>query len=371
MNRHERSKMLMRDAGAFIHQRVFSQILMSCYDAPEPPDLTEQTKMSSEIAREQLGLSREQLAWAREQDRMNRDTLNRVLDIQLPAMRDQFDNAREDRQRYEEVYRPLEDNLITEFQNYDSPGRRMEERGRAIADVSSTFDAARRNALQRLESYGIDPSQTRNMALDIGVRTQQAAAQAGAANAADQRVDNTARALRADALNIGRGLPSQVAQSYGQSVAAGQAGVGGANATTGTSAGALSSSLGFSGQALQGIGQSAGIASQGYQNQLAGYNANAAAQGNLMGGIGGLVGLGMGLADGGMPINPAGPVDEGPTDGSGIDDQVPARLSVGEYVIPADVVQIKGREFFDKLVQKYHTPAEKQEQMRCALPIGG
>ena len=371
MNRYKRSSLLMRDAGAFAAQRVLSRVLMSCYDAPAPPDLTEQTEASAEIAREQLGLSREQMAWAREQDRMNRDTLGRVLDIQLPAMRDQFDNAREDRQRYEDVYRPLEDNLVRDFQNYDSPERRMEERGRAVADVSSTFDAARRNALQRLESYGIDPSQTRNLALDIGVRTQQAAAQAGAANAADQRVDNTSRALRADALNIGRGLPSQVAQSYGQSVAAGQAGVGGAAATTGAGVNALSSSLGFSGQALQGMGQSAGIASQGYQNQLGGFNANAAAQGNLMGGVGGLVGLGMGLADGGMPLDPLGAVDEGPTDGSGIDDQVPARLSVGEYVIPADVVEIKGREFFDKLVQKYHTPAAKQEQMPRAIPVGG
>jgi hypothetical protein len=343
-----------------------------CCKAPKPPDLSELTRVSEEIAREQLGLSREQFDWAREQDRMNRETLNRVLDVQLPAMEDQFRNAREDRQRYVDVYRPLEDNLIGEFQSYDSPERRQQERGRAIADISTSFDAARRNALQRLESYGIDPSQTRNRALDLSMRTQQAQAQAAAANAADQRVDNTARALRADALNIGRGLPSQVAQSYGQSIAAGQAGVGGANATTGTSTGALSSSLGFSGQALQGVGQAANIASQGYQNQLAGFGAQQRVNSNLASGLGGLVGLGLNLADGGMPLDPVGPVTQGPTDGSGIDDQVHAKLSVGEYVIPADVVAAKGREFFDKLLQKYHTPAAQQEQqVRRALPVGG
>jgi hypothetical protein len=343
---------------------------MCAPDPPAPPDLGPSAQASEEIARIQAQTAREQLDWARQQDTMNRSTLNQVLGIQIPAMQDQFDNAREDRQRYEDVFRPIEDNLVTEFQNYDTPERRMEERGRAMADVTSTFDASRRNALQRLESYGVDPSQTRNFALDIGVRTQQAQAQAAAANSADRRVDDTGRALRADAINIGRGLPSQVASSYGQSVAAGQAGVGGANATTGTSAGALQSGLGFSGQALQGYGQGANIMSQGYQNQMQQYGAQANNAANLAGGLGGIAGMAMGLADGGMPTD--GMVDEGPTDGSGIDDQVDAKLSVGEYVIPADVVMTKGREFFDKLVEKYHTPAKVQEQqpMQRALPVG-
>lgn len=55
-------------------------------------------------------------------------------------------------------------------------------------------------------------------------------------------------------------------------------------------------------------------------------------------------------------------VSQGASDGTGIDDQVPARVSVGEYVIPADVVHHKGKEFFDKLISKYHTPADQQRQ---------
>lgn len=55
-------------------------------------------------------------------------------------------------------------------------------------------------------------------------------------------------------------------------------------------------------------------------------------------------------------------ISQGASDGSGIDDQVPAKVSVGEYVVPADVVHAKGKEFFDKLIQRYHTPAEQQRQ---------
>lgn len=39
-----------------------------------------------------------------------------------------------------------------------------------------------------------------------------------------------------------------------------------------------------------------------------------------------------------------------------IDGHRPAALTSGEYVIPAEVVKIKGTEFFDKLVQKYMNP---------------
>ena len=65
-------------------------------------------------------------------------------------------------------------------------------------------------------------------------------------------------------------------------------------------------------------------------------------------------------ANGGSPQGTF--VSQGASDGSGIDDQVPAKVSVGEYVIPADVVHAKGKEFFDKLVQRYHTPAHVQRQ---------
>jgi hypothetical protein len=62
--------------------------------------------------------------------------------------------------------------------------------------------------------------------------------------------------------------------------------------------------------------------------------------------------MGLGYANGGKVHGPGGPVD----------DKVPAMLSDGEYVIPADVVKAKGIEFFDKLKDKYHTPAVLQRR---------
>lgn len=339
-------------------------------------------------------ISKEQLAWAREQDVKNRAVLDQVLGVQLPAMQEQADNAREDRQRYEDVFRPLEDNLIQDFQSFDSAGRRGMERGRAAADVTSSFDAARRNALQRLEGFGIDPSQTRNAALDIGVRSQQAAATAGAMTNATRNVEDKARALRADAVNLGRGGLSNVASSYGQAVQAGNSGVSGANQTAATGGANMGNPTAWGGMAQSGYGGAANITNQGFQNQMASMQMSNANSANAWSTGLGIAGMAMGMADGGHVRRAlpgyadgeeptVGYIADGPGDGSGIDDRAPmkiinpktgeveeeARVSTEEYIIPADVVRIKGVEFFDRIVEKYHKPAvEQRAEMRRALP---
>lgn len=340
---------------------------MCCQSPPKAPDLGPTAEASEEIARMQQQTAREQLEWAREQDANNRALLQEVLDVQLPTMRAQFEQAQSDRQRYVDIFRPFEDRFAAEAEAYDSPERRERAMGGAIADVNTQFDAQRRNALQRLESYGVDPSQTRNAALDIGVRTAQAAAQAGAATGAKNRVEDTGRALRSDVINMGRGALSNAAGFYGQAVGSGGAAQQGALNTTQTGAGAIQSSLGFSGQALQGYNQSANIQSQGFNNQMASWNAGQQQTAGMLQAAGGIAGMFM--ADGGevgddgraIPFTRDGGVD-GPGDGSGIDDQVPAYLSEGEFVIPADVVRKKGEEFFEKLLDKYHTPATEQRR---------
>ena len=354
---------------------------MCCSDPPPPPNVKPIAEANENIARINQETAREQLNWAREQDSSNRALLQQVLDVQLPAMREQFTQAQADRKRYEDFFRPFEDRFAEKAANYDTPERRERERGAAVADVSTAFDAQRRNALQRLESYGVDPSTTRNAALDIGVRTAQAAAQAQAGTAADRRVEDTGRALQSDVINLGRGALSNAAGFYGASVNAGSAAQQGALNTTQAGANAMQPALGFSGQALQGYGQSGNIQSQAYQNQMMGYAAKQRNNAMAMQGLGSIAG--MFLADGGEIANdptsfggnqqPQGIPSQmfasdgevtGPGDGSGIDDQVPAMLSQGEFVIPADVVRKKGEEFFEKLIEKYHIPAVQQRQER-------
>lgn len=343
---------------------------MCCSDPPPPPDLGPMSDASMEVGRMAQQTAREQLDWAREQDTMNRATLDKVLEVQLPAMRDQFENARADRSRWEEFFKPMEDEFAQYAREYDTPQRREEARAKAIADTSTQFDSSRRNALQRLEGYGVDPSQTRNSALDIGVRTAEAAAKVGAATGADRYIEGKGEQLRGQAIQLGRGVVSGVGSQYAGAVGAGSQAVQGSNATTATSSNAINATQGWGNQALGGFGASSNIMTQGFGNEMDTWNAGQQQTAGMLQGVGSIAGMAMGIKHGGMMVKYAhggSAIDpniiegefedvtaqvEGP--GGPMDDEIPAMLSDGEYVIPSDVVRAKGEEFFDRLLEQYH-----------------
>lgn len=295
-----------------------------CSDPPPAPDLTEYTDALTQMSEESLEFSMMQYEG-------NQEVLNRVLDTQLPIMEQNAANAAEDREFYERVYRPLEENLVQEFEDYDTTARREQAAGEATADVTTGFEAQRENALRRLEDYGIDPSQTRSQALDAEVRVQEAAAQAGAANKARRDVENTGRALRGEALNIGRGYASNVAGAYNTAIGAGNSAAGNSAASTGFNPYGTSGSL---------LTSSANITNSSYANQLAQFDSSNALTSAIVGGVAG-AGTAALLAEGGEVVGPGGPKS----------DAIPANLSDGEYVIPAEVVKWKGLEFFEKQIQ--------------------
>lgn len=269
-------------------------------NAPKPPDMTQIADAQVESAKIWADVASSQLEWAKTTDAENRQLLERVLAVQIPQLEAAYEQALADRARYEEVYQPLEDNLVKEFQEYDTPERREQKAAERIADVRAQYDAQRRNAAQNLEDYGFDPTETKYQALDLGFRASEAANAALAANQGRESVEQMGRALRAEGINIGRGYPSQVAQSQG---IVNQTAGGAIQNSQSTMAGTVAAN-----QGALGAGQLAGsyyndagnTLNSGYQNQLAQYNANAANSGALWGGIGALAGSAVGGPFGGM-----------------------------------------------------------------------
>lgn len=331
--------------------------------SPDAPDMSAYAAASERAAELGYKTSQEQLAWAREMWGEQQALLEKVLGPQLDIMKQQYENGMKDRARYEQLYQPLEENLVAEFQSFDTPERRAQRAGQAQAQVRMAQEAQRNNALSRLESFGIDPSQTRSAALDRGVRAQEAAQVAAAGNVERQNVENTGRALRAEAINIGRGYPSQVAGSYGQTLQAGNSAMGNMNSTVGVGANTMGTGLQWGAQGLAGTGQAANITSQGYQNKLAGWQAQGSPW-ELVGQIGGAwagSGFQFGKQRGGAiaesldeelamgDIGPAGP-----------DDVVPAqlasgeaiRLAPGEFILPREAVEFYGTDKLRKMVAK-------------------
>lgn len=200
------------------------------------PDYTPVAQANEEAARISASVAREQLAWAREQYARDRDVTDSVLDVMIPNMERESSVAQEDRERYKSTIQPMEDALIKEANEYDSPQRQEQMAGRAQADVAQAFDAQRTSALETLRSYGVDPSMARAGALDTGVQVARAAASAGAAENSRLTTEATGRALRGEVINLGRGYQGQIAQAYETARQAGQGGVASNLATTGSGA---------------------------------------------------------------------------------------------------------------------------------------
>jgi hypothetical protein len=335
--------------------------------APSPPDLSGTAAASEKNAALAAQLSREQLDWSKEMWAEQKAYLDDVMDLQLPMMEEQWKISQEDRQRYEDFYQPLEEEYLARAKEWDTPERRNAEAAKAQTEVASQFDAQRQQALQRLESYGVDPSQTRNAALDVGVRIDQAKAMAQGASNARNQTEREGMGMLGESINVGRGLPSQGLQYAGQSLAAGNAAAGNAAGWQGA-ANAMGSPQGWMNTSNQGYAQSANIQNAGYQNQLGAWEAKQKNSPlNLVGGLAGAyIGGGMPgmFKDGGevraLPRYANGGEVDGP--GGPRDDAIPARLSDGEYIVPADVVSRKGTEFFDKLVTKTQEDVAAREQ---------
>lgn len=330
-------------------------------DAPPPPDYSQIAAASEEAAKYSFALGMEQLDWAKEQYASDRSVVDLVVASAMNRQEQNDEAAMADRQRYERIYQPLEDQAVQDARDFSSPERQEFEAGRAAAEVAQQFDAQRRAAAQNLEAYGVDPSSTRYAALDMGSRIQQAAAQAGAANNARVQTDAMGRALRSEAVNVGRGYPGQVAGTYATALQSGNAATNSALAGTASGASTMGTGAQWQGMGNQALNTWGNTLNMGYQNQLAAFNANQ----NSSSGLGGLLGAGLGAIGnaggigaffeegGAVPegATPGGNVPAGasPTRGKAIDD-VPAMLTAGEFVVPKDVVSWKGEEFFQKLI---------------------
>lgn len=133
------------------------------------------------------------------------------------ATKQQAEIAKEQWDRYKKLYAPLEDAMVSEAQNYDTPAQYERAAGEASGSISQAFT----NARERLSrTPGVDPTSAAYTSSMAGLDRTQAAADAVAQNTARKQVQDTAWARKSDMLSIGNGLPGQAASTLGSVAAA-------------------------------------------------------------------------------------------------------------------------------------------------------
>lgn len=250
--------------------------------APKPdPNIGKAAMKQAELAEQYLAFTKEQFAISQERQAEIDALAKEVTEFQFGA-------AKEDRARYEEIFRPLEDEFIAEAKEYASPEKQAEAAAKAKADVQSAAAGERGAIDRRAASMGISPESGRYQGIDRAMGLGTAVASVGAQNQARDQVRDKGLALKAAAVDMGRGLPSSAAAGAMM----------GQNANT-TANQQYQQSTGIVGAgyqgAMQGYGNQASILNQQHANQISIWNTqNEMAAANAQG-FGKLVGTRLGL----------------------------------------------------------------------------
>lgn len=280
------------DAGHKRERPAWERLLNFKKNSSSKPDpaIGEAATAQAETAQQWLDFSKS--AYQSQQARQaQQDAIaNEVTNQQLNAAQQQQEWAQQDRNRYNNIYRPLEDQQVQDAQNYATVARQNEAANQAAATVAKQ-EAAQTEATQRQQAArGVDPSSGNATETDRSNSLNTALASATAQNQARDQTRNTAKALQANAINTGRGLPSQAVGTLNSSVGAGTSALQSTqsnNAQAASNYGIMTS--GYQG-AMAGYANQASILNQQYQNQLQAESANSAALGGLFQGIGTAVG---------------------------------------------------------------------------------
>jgi hypothetical protein len=236
--------------------------------APAAPDYTPIAQADEQQANQDYQLQEQELNWSKQQYANEEPYVNQLLQQDISNSGSQSAIAGQQQQFYDSTYQPIEKEFATEAQNYGNADNQNQQAGAAEASVASSYDAARASAQSSLESYGIDPSQTRFGALDLGTQVSQAAATAAAGTQSRLNTQMTGLQLESQAINTGRGYANSVAQSFGGAASSGASGVSSYNNAYGTGAGANTGSTAFGNQGVNAFSGAGNALNQGFSNAL-------------------------------------------------------------------------------------------------------
>ena len=347
--------------------------------APDPnPGMIASAQGAETTAAAQRDIAANSLDFAKKQYADMKPLYDKIVASDTSTQDASAENARRYNDFQKNTFQPLQQSIVDDANSYDTAGHRERIAEQASGDVTQAFDSARQQQDRMFAASGIKPSSGRFAALNSNLLAQEALGKAGAQTNARITAEEIGASKKTNAANIGNSLAGDTNASYGTSINAG----GGATSAMGASgdgmragySGAVSANNG----AASAYGTAGNIYGQEFSGRMQGYQANQSASSSAMSGIGGLVGRvgasymtgGMSAAilkaDGGVAKTPLHRSRGGAVKGAGgpVDDKIPAMLSNGEYVLPADTVKAIGLKKLDKVVKNTHTPAAKQRALK-------
>lgn len=324
--------------------------------APAPdPAVGEAARMNAQLAKESFEFEKSTYQnYILPMLQKDLDMRGNLITDQRDIMRREMAIAEEQQKLYKDNYLPVEQRAIRDAENYDSNDNVNRRMGIAASGVNQQFSNARGQMNREMARY-MAPNSSAFARENAKLAAQQALASAGAQTGAAFDTEDRAIALRAGVADRGRGVTGTIGNFLNQASATGS------NAGNTSSQGVSTFTAGSgvmnrgTQTAMQGYSNQANILNQDYQNRLSAYNTKQSGTNALLGAVGTIggmmVGGPMGAKMGGSIAGMMGRKDGGPVDGPGgpRDDQVPAMLSDGEFVLNEGAVKHFGLSRLEKM----------------------
>lgn len=231
--------------------------VLYCSDAPDTSGMNRAAESNAAVAQQALDWYTAEYARTQPARDAAEARAAQVSDAQLAQSKLASDQAADQANYAKDVFRPLEQRLVSEAGNYDTQERRDAAAGAAAADVTQAYKGAAEKTARSMARYGVDPSSGAGASAIEAAGLDEARAKAGAMTAATRNVEQQGYARMMDAAGLGRNVVSNQATYLTASQNAGNSSV--ANQTQALNAQASGAGLmqsGFS-TAVQG-NQSAG-----------------------------------------------------------------------------------------------------------------
>lgn len=149
-----------------------------------------------------------------------------VVDAQLGIMDDTRKQGQEYYDYMKDTFRPVEQGLVKDVEEYNTEAAREQMARGAAGDVERQSAIQREITNRELARMGINPNSGRFMGSKMAQGLQTAGARAGAMTNARERAKEIGYAKKLDIAGLGRGLSGASTSAYGMATGAGNSAVG-------------------------------------------------------------------------------------------------------------------------------------------------
>jgi len=247
-----------------------------------PPDYSAMAAATERGIATAERLGNRQMDFAQRQYEEMKPLAERVANQQMAAQEELMRQGRDYYDYQRQTFRPLEQGLVAQAQQYNTEGNRAQLAAQASADAANAFQSAQGVTNRQMARQGINASSGAALMMRNQNALALAGLTAGAATNARRQAEQTGFARSLDVTGLGRGLAGASLGAYGGASGAGTAGLGSAMSAGNQRSAAFGQGAGYS---LAGAQMGITGAGNILNSQTSYANANLSQQGLDVGGI--------------------------------------------------------------------------------------